>query len=195
MPIRRITKSLNISSAISKAASKAAKDRAEQYLEALRHALEMADGLDTIFDKHMTDRTGKYIVFCSNIEHLREMQGKVKDWFRKIDPEPHIYTAYSEDPTTSKEFADFKSDGSDHLKLLYAIDMLNEGVHVDDVSGVILFRPTVSPIIYKQQIGRALAAGKNNIPVIFDIVNNIEKIPTCIRCVKTKCLSQIALCI
>ena len=161
---------------VGRAKTKAAKDRAEQYLEALRHALEMADGLDTIFDKHMTDRTGKYIVFCSNIEHLREMQGKVKDWFRKIDPEPHIYTAYSEDPTTSKEFADFKSDGSDHLKLLYAIDMLNEGVHVDDVSGVILFRPTVSPIIYKQQIGRALAAGKNNIPVIFYTVNNIENL-------------------
>ena len=54
--------------------------------------------------------------------------------------------------------------------------MLNEGIHVDDIDGVILFRPTVSPIIYKQQIGRALAAGKNSSPVIFDIVNNIENL-------------------
>ena len=115
-------------------------------------------------------------MFCSNIEHLREMQSKAKEWFGKIDSEPHIYTAYSEDPTTSKEFQNFKQDDSNHLKLLYAIDMLNEGIHVDDVSGVILFRPTVSPIIYKQQIGRALAAGKNNVPVIFDIVNNIENL-------------------
>ena len=50
---------------VSRAKTKAAKDRAEQYLEALRHALEMTDGLDTIFDKHMIHRTGKYIVFCS----------------------------------------------------------------------------------------------------------------------------------
>lgn len=156
--------------------SKAVRDSAERYLEALRRALEMADGLDKIFDKHMENRTGKYIVFCSNIEHLREMQSKAKEWFGKIDSEPHIYTAYSEDPTTSKEFQDFKQDNSNHLKLLYAIDMLNEGIHVDDVSGVILFRPTVSPIIYKQQIGRALAAGKNHVPVIFDIVNNIENL-------------------
>lgn len=158
------------------AKTKAVKDQAERYLEAIRRALEMADGLDKIFDKHMENRTGKYIVFCSNIEHLREMRGKAKEWFGNIDAKPHIYTAYSEDPTTSKEFADFKKDSSDHLKLLYAIDMLNEGIHVDDIDGVILFRPTVSPIIYKQQIGRALAAGKSNIPVIFDIVNNIENL-------------------
>lgn len=161
---------------VRRAKSKAVRDSAERYLEALRRALEMADGLDKVFDKHMENRTGKYIVFCSNIEHLREMQSKAKEWFGKIDSEPHIYTAYSEDPTTSKEFQNFKQDDSDHLKLLYAIDMLNEGIHVDDVSGVILFRPTVSPIIYKQQIGRALAAGKNHVPVIFDIVNNIENL-------------------
>lgn len=158
------------------AKNKAVRDSAERYLEALRRALENADGLDKIFDKHMTDRSGKYIVFCSNIEHLREMRSKVKEWFGKVDRKPHVYTAYSEDPTTNKEFIDFKNDNSDHLKLLFAIDMLNEGIHVDDISGVILFRPTVSPIIYKQQIGRALAAGKNNVPVIFDIVNNIENL-------------------
>lgn len=44
--------------------------------------------------------------------------------------------------------------------------MLNEGVHVDDVDGVILLRPTVSPIIYLQQIGRALSAGSGKTPVI-----------------------------
>lgn len=158
------------------AKSKAVRDQAEKYLEALRRALEMADGLDKIFDKHMENRTGKYIVFCSNIEHLREMQSKAKEWFGRIDAKLHIYTAYSEDPTTSKEFQEFKQDNSDYLKLLYAIDMLNEGIHVDDIDGVILFRPTVSPIIYKQQIGRALAAGKNHVPVIFDIVNNIENL-------------------
>ena len=54
--------------------------------------------------------------------------------------------------------------------------MLNEGVHVENISGVILFRPTVSPIIYKQQIGRALSASKTKDPIIFDIVNNIENL-------------------
>ena len=156
--------------------SKATRDQAEQYLEALRRALEKADGMDVVFDKHITDRTGKYIVFCSNIDHLREMQRNVAAWFSRIDKEPHIYTAYSLDSATEQEFESFKQDESDHLKLLFCIDMLNEGVHVENISGVILFRPTVSPIIYKQQIGRALSASKTKDPIIFDIVNNIENL-------------------
>lgn len=165
-----------IKSAVKQRRNKAVRDKAEKYLEALRRALELADGLDTIFDKHMKDRTGKYIVFCSDLEHMREMMGKVGEWFAKVDAKPHVYYAYSNDPATSQAFADFKADGSGHLKLLFTIDMLNEGIHVDDVSGVILFRPTVSPIIYKQQIGRALSASKTTEPVIFDIVNNIENL-------------------
>ena len=156
--------------------NKAARDQAQQYLEALRRALEQAEGLDEVFHRHMDNRAGKYIVFCADFEHMQQMIGLSKDWFSKVDSEPHIYTAYSEDPGTDRAFAAFKEDDSDHLKLLYCIDMLNEGVHVENVDGVILLRPTISPIIFKQQIGRALSAGKKQNPVIFDIVMNIENL-------------------
>ncbi len=159
------------------AKNRAVRDAAEKYLEALRRALEKADGLDVIFDKHMTDRTGKYIVFCANKEHMDEMMKKAGEWFAKVDTNPHVYSVYSDDPAASKEFADFKADSdSTHLRLLYCIDALNEGIHVENVSGVILLRPTVSPIIYKQQIGRALSASKKKDAVIFDIVMNIENL-------------------
>ena len=55
-------------------------------------------------------------------------------------------------------------------------DMLNEGIHTPDVSGVILFRPTVSPTVYKQQIGRALSCGSAQTPLILDVVNNVENL-------------------
>ena len=158
------------------AKSKAVRDEGEKYLEALRRALEKADGLDEIFHKHMHTPVGKYIVFCANKEHMDEMIALASEWFYKVDRKPHIYSAYSDDPETSRAFAAFKADNSDHLKLLYCIDMLNEGIHVDDVDGVILLRPTISPIIYKQQIGRALSAGKKKNAVIFDIVLNIENL-------------------
>ncbi len=161
---------------VKRAKSKAVRDAAQRYFEALRRALDKADGLDEIFAKHITDKGGKYIVFCSSKEHMDEIIGKVPEWFARVDTAPHIYTAYSDDPETEKSFASFKSDNSDRLKLLFCIDMLNEGVHVEDVSGVILLRTTVSPIIYKQQIGRALSASKKNSAVIFDIVLNIENL-------------------
>ena len=154
----------------------AARAKAEKYLWALRRALEKADGLEDVFFRHMTDRTGKYLVFCANVKSMEELLSCCGTWFGKVDPAPHIYRAYADDPQMSEEFAAFKADDSDHLKLLFCIDMLNEGIHVDNLAGVILFRPTVSPIVYKQQIGRALTASGSREPVIFDVVNNFENL-------------------
>ena len=150
------------------------KDANERYLEALRRALEKADGLDKVFARHMADRSGKYILFCSDYDHIQELRACTDEWFSRINPDIHTYTAYAADPDTSKEFAAFKADDSGALKLLYCINMLNEGVHVKGISGVVLFRPTVSPIVYKQQIGRALTAGSGGTPLIIDVVNNFE---------------------
>ena len=146
----------------------------QKYLDALRRALEQADGLDKVFTHHITNKAGKYIVFCANKEHMDEMVSHVPEWFAGVNSDVVVYEAYSDDPNTDKAFAEFKTDTSDRLKLLFCIDMLNEGVHVEGISGVILFRPTISPIIYKQQIGRALTAGDNTKPLILDVVNNFE---------------------
>ena len=146
----------------------------QKYLDALRRALEQADGLDKVFAHHITNKSGKYIVFCANKEHMDEMVSHVTEWFAGVNPDVVVYEAYSDDPNTDKAFADFKTDTSNRLKLLFCIDMLNEGVHVEGISGVILFRPTISPIIYKQQIGRALTAGDTAAPLILDVVNNFE---------------------
>ena len=155
----------------------------QKLLEQLRRALEQADGLDIVFERHMKKKNGKYIVFCSDKEHMEEMKTQVCTWFKYVDAKPHVYTAFYNDTATGREFRNFKRDDSEHLKLLFCIDMLNEGVHVDDVDGVILLRPTVSPIVYLQQIGRALSAGSRETPVIFDLVNNFDSL-YCIDCLK-----------
>jgi len=153
------------------------KTNAEECFEALRRALAQADGLTELFEKHMTDKTGKYIVFCSDFESMTEAVQMSREWFSKIDKSPKVYTFYSEDPESKKSFTAFKEDtDKNHIRLLFCIDALNEGIHVDEIAGVILLRPTVSPIVYKQQIGRALSAAKTEVPVILDIVNNIENL-------------------
>ena len=72
-------------SRVKRAKSMAVRDEAESYLDALRRALEKADGLDIIFEKHMADKSGKYLVFCANYEHMQEMVSKTPDFFGKID--------------------------------------------------------------------------------------------------------------
>ena len=143
-------------------------------MEKLRRALQDAEGLDEIFARHIRHKSGKYLVFCTSESHMQQVRRHVKEWFGQIDPDAHCYSAYSADPLTSRAYQAFVQDESEHLKLLFSINMFNEGVHVPGVSGVILFRPTISPIIYKQQIGRALTAGMQQTPLILDVINNFE---------------------
>lgn len=153
-------------------------EKCDNLLERLRRALEQAEGLEQIFEKYMRSG-GRYLVFCMDKAHMEEMKENAGKWFAGVDSAPHIYTAYYSDSLTGKAFRAFQEDDSGHLKLLYCIDMLNEGVHVADVDGVILLRPTISPILYLQQIGRCLSSGSDKRPVIFDLVNNVDSL----RCI------------
>lgn len=148
----------------------------KKILEQLRRSLEQADGLDVVFARHMKKGGGKYIVFCAGKAHMEEMLSYVSEWFCRIDTKPRVYTIRYDDSEADKTFEAFKSEHSEHLCLLFCIDMLNEGVHIDKVDGVILLRPTVSPILYLQQIGRGLCTGNEKTPIIFDIVNNFESL-------------------
>ncbi len=104
--------------------SKIVRDEGQKYLEALRRTLEQADSMEEIFLKHMTDKQGKYIVFCANYEHMQEMISIPKEWFSKIDTAPHIYSAYSNNPDTSTAFSDFKANNSKYLNYYTVLNYL-----------------------------------------------------------------------
>ena len=140
-------------------------------LEKLRRCLQNADGPDKIFGKHMNP-SGSYLVFCADKERMEEMISLASEWFGRLDESPHIYRVFYDNSESRSQIRAFIGDKSSHLKLLYCIDMLNEGIHVADVDGVVLLRPTVSPILYLQQIGRALSSAGKRRPVIFDMVDN-----------------------
>lgn len=76
---------------VSRSKNKAVKDKAEQYLESLRRALEMADGMDVIFDKHITDRTGKYTVLFRSSEGTQELSLIPLISFLNAKKEPELY--------------------------------------------------------------------------------------------------------
>ncbi len=147
-------------------------------LEIAKKSLQNAEGLPEIFEKHMSKTGGKYIVFCQNKEHMDEMMEESKEWVKNVDSNPTMYSVYNKDGSKANEdtIKAFENDNSEHLKLLFSLQMLNEGVHVKDISGVIMLRTTKSNIIYKQQLGRALSANDGERTVIFDIVNNSKKI-------------------
>lgn len=141
-------------------------------LEVARKQLENALGVPTILKKHIPDSNGKYIVFCQNVEHLNTMELTIENWFTQAGFDVHMYSVHTKNPNHKAEYNQFQVDDSDCIKLCLCVDMFNEGVHLERISGVILLRPTQSSIIYLQQIGRAISASDENIPIIFDLVNN-----------------------
>ncbi len=148
----------------------------QQYLDEAKKILEKAEGLSQIFAKHITNKSGKYIVFCRDKKHMEKMMEEAKTWFQGVNDEIDMSSVASFIPKSEnmKVFDEFYHSNNEHLKLLFSIDMLNEGIHVPNIDGVIMLRPTNSPIIYKQQLGRALSVGHNSNPLVFDIVNNVQ---------------------
>lgn len=156
------------------------KEKILKEIEIMKNKLDISKGIPNILKKHLNNyNESKFLVFCKDVDHLNEMKQIVEDWFikSKITTNINSYIAYSTYLNTDKEVNKFRLDNSrDTIKLLFSVDMFNEGVHIEDISGVILLRPTISPIIYYQQIGRAIQVGKNNNPIIFDFVNNFDNI-------------------
>lgn len=59
------------------------------------------------------------------------------------------------------------------IDYIFSVDVLNEGVDIVEVNQVIMLRPTQSPIVFIQQLGRGLrkAEGKEYV-VILDFIGN-----------------------
>lgn len=64
---------------------------------------------------------------------------------------------------------------SDYLDYIFTVDIFNEGVDLPEVNQVIMLRPTQSPIVFVQQLGRGLrkARGKEFV-VVLDFIGNYQ---------------------
>lgn len=130
--------------------------------EELRRSLQDAGGVDTAIAKHLKKSDAKIIVFCPNNEKLREFMVLSHEWFHGVNGDIHAYKTTSADPTGSDDFEKFKKDDSDALKVLYCINQLNEAVHISGIDVIVMVRPTKSPVIFHQQLGRVLSRQQRN---------------------------------
>ena len=146
-------------------------------IDLMRGQIEKSYGMPIILNKHIKDKEGKYLVFCKKKRHLQEIKETVIGWFRTAGCKNiNAYEVYSDYENKDAEYKAFCDDTSHNLKLLFCVDMLNEGLHLENISGVLLLRPTRSSIVWHQQIGRAIEANNTNAPVIIDAVNNFSAV-------------------
>ena len=123
------------------------KEEAIEYQKKLDQAKKMLEnsvGLDDVFNNNIKNKNGKFIVFCRNYEHMKEMEEKCKEWFKKVNFNIEISDVSAKQNQSLNQYyiSSFENNRKQTLKLLFSIDMLNEGLHVKDIDGVVMFRPT-----------------------------------------------------
>jgi len=155
------------------------KEKIREEIKAVQLDWEKTSGVPEILKRYLPKDINKLIVFCKDREHLDQMEVEVQKWFQKAGTHKfrEKYRILRADPQSKKSLERFKqADSEDSIHLLFAIDMLNEGLHIPEVGAVILLRPTESPTIFYQQIGRCIEVGKDHSPIIFDLVNNFQNV-------------------
>ena len=150
------------------------KEECKKYKDMLLAAKERiheAKSIPKVISKNIKPN-GKYIYFCppyseTGVNDIETIKAQAMNWFKQITEEDNIefYTstsqmgkegiknreAFYEDMTTEGE------DAKDKLRVMFAINQYNEGIHAPNVDGVILGRATSSDIVFFEQIGRGLA--------------------------------------
>ena len=151
--------------------------KAKLYAKIQRAKAKIANtdcGIEDVLKKHIVNKNGKYIIFCPNIETLLTAQQDCKVWFAGVNRSIKVYSVYTGVDDVKQQFEEFKSSfASNALKILLCVDMLNEGIHIKGIDGIVMLRSTTSANVFYQQLGRALSCSKSK-PVIFDLVNNYE---------------------
>ena len=137
---------------------------------------EQSMGMPQILRRHIDQDIRRVIIFCADIARLESMRETVIGWFRvggftvKSACTVHIGQT---DKQLREAMDEFESDEGDGVRLMFSVNMLNEGVHIPRVGAVLMLRTTASRIIYMQQMGRCLTAANTEKPVILDMVDNI----------------------
>ena len=124
----------------------------------------------------------KGLIFCSSIKETQELSHKFNNI---VNPDTGKYfrtIALNGDATEQERQNAFERLAMDEneeninkkpLDYIFSVEILNEGVDIVEVNQVIMLRPTQSPIIFIQQLGRGLrkADGKEYV-VILDFIGN-----------------------
>ncbi len=144
--------------------------------ERVKHIIEQ-----TYYFGYSGDRV-KGLIFCSRIDESIELSNKFN---QIINPETGEYfrtialngdASETERQNAFERLAMDEEDTTDRntpLDYIFSVEILNEGVDIVEVNQVIMLRPTESPIVFIQQLGRGLrkADGKEFV-VILDFIGN-----------------------
>ena len=119
--------------------------------------------------EHAEPSTMRALGFCVSVEHARFM---AHHFNRHGIP---AVAMWGDSPRVEREAA-LRNLSQGSIRVVFSVDLFNEGVDVPAVDTVIMLRPTESPTLFLQQLGRGLrkTAGKSTCTVL-DFVGTHRK--------------------
>lgn len=113
----------------------------------------------------------KGLIFCSRKDEAKELSNK----FNERGLRTEVLTGEDTQERRESVIARLTNDedGEDQLDYIFTVDIFNEGVDIPEINQVIMLRPTQSPVVFIQQLGRGLRKyeGKEYV-VILDFIGN-----------------------
>lgn len=118
------------------------------------------------YQKHVTELPRRTLAFCCSVTHADFMAA----FFNRKGIKA---AAVHSEPTSAPRAASLEALRSGEVEILCAVDVFNEGLDVPEINAVLMLRPTESPVIFLQQLGRRLrvAGGKPHLTVV-DFIGN-----------------------
>lgn len=107
------------------------------------------------YRKHAPEGTLRTLAFCCSIAHADFMA----EYFRSQGI--RAVAVHSESTSAPREES-LRKLRRGELEVLCAVDIFNEGLDVPDINTVLMLRPTESPVVFLQQLGRGLRRPKHS---------------------------------
>ena len=127
---------------------------------------------DLIYKYYMKYRSKRALGFCCSRQHAEEM---AKEFCKRGIKAVAVYSNADGEFSEDRDKAIEKLKNQE-IKVIFSVDMFNEGVDIAALDMVMFLRPTESPIVFLQQLGRGLriSKGKEYLNVL-DFIGNYEK--------------------
>ncbi|WKY44041.1 DEAD/DEAH box helicase family protein [Eubacteriaceae bacterium ES2] len=146
-----------------------------QYIEAELEALaSVARRGDLIFAHYQKYQSRRALAFCINRKHALFMT----DYFqqRGIACCAVISGGTDQSDLVCARDEAVKKLKTGELKVIFSVDMFNEGLDIPELDMVLFLRPTQSPTVFLQQLGRGLRKSRDkNYVNVLDFIGNYKK--------------------
>ena len=117
----------------------------------------------------------KGLIFCSRVEEAKELSKKFNERGWRTIALSGVNSEKERENAIDRLVMDTEVNdkGEGQLDYILSVDIFSEGVDIVEINQVIMLRPTESPIVFIQQLGRGLRKAKDKeFVVILDFIGN-----------------------